>query len=97
MAANGMKGKLEGTGALLSPSALCHYVLKSTPESYKAMVDFYLVFLGARITHGNERITFLTYDQVNTKGRKSWAAFNLRPPSDVRLRHLLTFEILGTS
>ena len=48
--------------ALLSPSAVCHFVLKTTPENYDRMVDFYLTFLGARVTHSNERITFMTYD-----------------------------------
>lgn len=48
--------------SLLSPAALCHFVLKTTPDNYKPMVDFYQTFLGARITHANERITFMTYD-----------------------------------
>lgn len=64
MIANGMKDSLKDLSALLSPSALCHVVLKTTPDGYKPMVDFYLTFLGGRITHGNERITFITYDMV---------------------------------
>ncbi|KAK3175526.1 hypothetical protein K4F52_010191 [Lecanicillium sp. MT-2017a] len=48
--------------ANISPTALCHVVLKTTPENYDAMVKFYLEFLGARITHAHPRVTFLTYD-----------------------------------
>lgn len=50
------------TESLLSPATLCHFVLKTTPDNYKSMVSFYKTFLGARITHANERITFMTYD-----------------------------------
>ena len=60
-----MTAKVSSNGnaaALLSPTALCHIVLKTTPENYTKMVDFYRTFLGAKVTHGNERITFMTYD-----------------------------------
>lgn len=50
------------SGKLISPSTLCHFVLKTTPESYPKMVEWYQTFLGARITHANQRITFMTYD-----------------------------------
>jgi catechol-2,3-dioxygenase len=48
--------------SLLSPSALCHVVLRTTPANYNAMVSFYLTFLGGAITHANPRITFISYD-----------------------------------
>ena len=50
---------------LLSPTALCHFVLKTTPENHSAMINFYLTFLGARITHRNDRIAFMTYDHMD--------------------------------
>lgn len=50
---------------LLSPTALCHFVLKTTPENHARMIDFYLTFLGARITHRNYRIAFMTYDHMD--------------------------------
>ena len=56
MATNG------NTSKLLPPAELCHFVLKTTPANFKPMVDFYLTFLGAKVTHGNHRITFMTYD-----------------------------------
>lgn len=62
MATNGTINKTEDVSSLLSPTALCHFVLKTTPDNYKPMVDFYRTFLGAKITHANARITFMTYD-----------------------------------
>lgn len=46
----------------ISPSALCHIVLRTPTENYSKMVDFYLTFLGAHATHRHPRVTFLTYD-----------------------------------
>lgn len=46
----------------ISPSALCHIVLRTPTENYSKMVDFYLTFLGAHATHTHPRVTFLTYD-----------------------------------
>lgn len=43
------------------PSKLSHVVLK-TPQ-YRKMVDWYLKVLSARIVHGNDRLSFLTYDE----------------------------------
>ncbi|OTA99248.1 hypothetical protein M426DRAFT_16650 [Hypoxylon sp. CI-4A] len=46
----------------LSPNALCHVVLRTTPEGYEPLVDFYLKLLGAKITHKSHRLAFLSYD-----------------------------------
>lgn len=46
----------------ISPSALCHIVLRTPTENYSKMVAFYLTFLGAHATHTHPRVTFLTYD-----------------------------------
>ncbi|KAI1463138.1 Glyoxalase/Bleomycin resistance protein/Dihydroxybiphenyl dioxygenase [Daldinia caldariorum] len=48
------------SGKVLPPSRLAHVVLR-TPES-KPMLEFYKIFLGARVVAGNDSISFLTYD-----------------------------------
>lgn len=53
MATNG------NTTKLLSPTELCHVVLKTTPENLQKMVSFYTTFLGAKVVSSNERISFL--------------------------------------
>ncbi|KAI0386110.1 Glyoxalase/Bleomycin resistance protein/Dihydroxybiphenyl dioxygenase [Hypomontagnella monticulosa] len=50
------------TSKPLSPIALCHVVLRTTPEGYERLVDFYLTLLGAKITHKSHRLAFLSYD-----------------------------------
>ncbi|KAL5356330.1 Glyoxalase/Bleomycin resistance protein/Dihydroxybiphenyl dioxygenase [Aspergillus floccosus] len=46
---------------VLSPSALAHLVLR-TPN-LKAMEDFYVTFLGGRVAHRNDVLSFITYDE----------------------------------
>lgn len=65
MTTNGTHNKDASKTHLLSPTAVCHFVLKTTPENHSAMIDFYLTFLGARITHRNNRIAFMTYDHMD--------------------------------
>lgn len=43
-----------------SPTKLAHIVLRT--NNFKAMVEFYMVFLGARIVYENDFIAFLSYD-----------------------------------
>lgn len=62
MSANHTNGDAKSAADLLSPSALCHIVLRTTPENLSKMKQFYLTFLGAHITHENNRIAFMTYD-----------------------------------
>lgn len=50
-----------GSGAVLSPSMLAHVVLRTA--SLNGMVEFYTTFLGGSVTHGNEMISFITYDE----------------------------------
>jgi catechol-2,3-dioxygenase len=46
------------------PKYLAHVVLKtSTPETFKAMVKFYKIFLNATASYENEFLSFLTYDE----------------------------------
>lgn len=56
---------MDNTSHLLSPSEICHFVLKTSPENHSRMIDFYLTFLGARITHRNSRIAFITFDHMD--------------------------------
>ena len=76
---------------LISPSALCHFVLKTTPANYRKMVQWYQTFLGARITHANPRITFMTYDHEHHR-LAILQAPNLKnpdpPKSSVGLAHM---------
>ncbi|XDG08123.1 hypothetical protein ABKA04_007738 [Annulohypoxylon sp. FPYF3050] len=46
----------------ISPIALCHVVLRTTPEGYERLVNFYLTLLGAKISHKSHRLAFLAYD-----------------------------------
>lgn len=51
-----------GNMSSIRPHALCHVVIRTTPEHYDSMVDWYLRFTGGWVTHATPRITFLTYD-----------------------------------
>lgn len=46
---------------VLSPSELAHVVLRTA--NMQKMADFYLTFLGGTISHGNEMLCFITYDE----------------------------------
>jgi catechol-2,3-dioxygenase len=45
---------------VLSPTVLAHVVLRTA--NVERMTDFYTTFLGGKITHSNDMITFITYD-----------------------------------
>lgn len=45
---------------VLSPASLAHVVLRT--NNLKRMVDFYTTFLGGTVVHGDEMISFITYD-----------------------------------
>jgi catechol 2,3-dioxygenase-like lactoylglutathione lyase family enzyme len=45
---------------VLSPSSLAHVVLRTA--DLKKMTDFYITFLGGSLTHGNDILSFITYD-----------------------------------
>ncbi|KAI0106883.1 Glyoxalase/Bleomycin resistance protein/Dihydroxybiphenyl dioxygenase [Daldinia grandis] len=47
-------------GKVLSPDHLAHVVLRT--GRFKPVVEFYKVFLGARVVSENESLAFLTYD-----------------------------------
>ena len=46
----------------LSPEALCHIVLRTTPANYEPMIEFYLTMVGGRISHKTYRLCFIGYD-----------------------------------
>ncbi|RHZ52054.1 hypothetical protein CDV55_102860 [Aspergillus turcosus] len=45
---------------VMSPASLAHVVLRT--NNLQPMVDFYTTFLGGKVVHGNEVISFITYD-----------------------------------
>ncbi|KAL6250093.1 hypothetical protein RBB50_002394 [Rhinocladiella similis] len=44
-----------------SPKALCHVVLRTA--NLTTMQAFYTAFLGGRVAHSNEMLSFITYDE----------------------------------
>src|SRR6201996_6545843 len=46
-----------------SPQSLAHVVLRTNPEYYREMVQFYVHLLGATIVHEDPVLTFLRYDE----------------------------------
>lgn len=52
----------KGNRPEISPEALCHVVLRTTPENYETMIEFYLMVLGGRISHKTHRLAFIGYD-----------------------------------
>jgi len=46
-----------------SPKSLAHIVLRTSPEYYKKMVQFYKELLNATIVHEDPVLTFLRYDE----------------------------------
>lgn len=56
-----MASSLDNPGAkVISPSKLAHVVLRS--KNYEKMVDFYLTFLGGRITYKDDTMCLIAYD-----------------------------------
>lgn len=45
------------------PAALAHVVLRTTPENYEPMIEFYQNLLDAEIVHKSPVLTFLRYDE----------------------------------
>ena len=46
---------------VISPRSLAHVFLRT--NNYRAMVDFYKVFLGAESRYESERVAFISYDE----------------------------------
>ncbi|RSL55654.1 hypothetical protein CEP52_017040 [Fusarium oligoseptatum] len=46
---------------VLSPASMAHVVLRTA--NLQPMVDFYVNFLGGSVTHGNETLSFITFDE----------------------------------
>lgn len=55
-----MGDDISATPKVISPSALAHVVFRTS--NYTKMVSFWKTFLGAEITHMNETLCFLRYD-----------------------------------
>lgn len=48
-------------GKVISPRSLAHVFLRT--NNYRAMVDFYKVFLGAESRYESDRVAFISYDE----------------------------------
>lgn len=48
------------SGPTVPPTKLAHIVLRTHDK--KAMAEFYRLFLGAKIVHENDVLSFITYD-----------------------------------
>jgi len=48
---------------VVRPKMLAHVVLKTRPESFPGMVQFYKTFLNAEASYENDFLSFLTYDE----------------------------------
>ncbi|CZT17265.1 related to Biphenyl-2,3-diol 1,2-dioxygenase 2 [Ramularia collo-cygni] len=79
---------------VISPSALAHVVFRTA--NYQPMVDFYLTFLGGHVTHGNQFITFITYDEEHHRvAIVTLPDTGPREPKSSGLRHVaFTFPTL---
>lgn len=55
-------GIAEAEGAMISPTRFCHFVLRTSPANYQAMVDWWLAFLGGAAIWRNDRLCFISYD-----------------------------------
>jgi catechol-2,3-dioxygenase len=51
----------KGQQKVLSPTSLAHVVLRTA--KYQEMIDFWTMFLGATITHKDDALAFLRYDE----------------------------------
>ncbi|KAL4935967.1 hypothetical protein BDV06DRAFT_217024 [Aspergillus oleicola] len=47
----------------LSPAGLAHVVLRTQPENFTKMTEFYKRFLGGHASHENDFLSFITYDE----------------------------------
>ncbi|KAL2072006.1 hypothetical protein VTL71DRAFT_11349 [Oculimacula yallundae] len=47
---------------VISPSKLAHVVLRTSPNNFNTMVNFYKTFLGGKATYENDFLSFITYD-----------------------------------
>lgn len=53
-------GAQKESDKVISPTSLAHVVLRT--NNFRAMVDFYVKFLGGRVAYENDILAFLTYD-----------------------------------
>lgn len=50
------------TTKTISPAKLAHVVLRTSPENFTPMKEFYKQFLGGHATYENQFLSFITYD-----------------------------------
>jgi catechol-2,3-dioxygenase len=54
---------------VVSPVMLAHVVLRTA--KFREMEDFYVQFLGGKVTHGNDFLSFITYDEEHVSKTRS--------------------------
>ncbi|KAL9617585.1 MAG: hypothetical protein Q9160_007655 [Pyrenula sp. 1 TL-2023] len=47
---------------VISPTKLAHVGLRTSPDNFQPMIDFYVTFLGCEIQYQSDFAAFLTYD-----------------------------------
>ncbi|KAK3081978.1 hypothetical protein LTS18_009559 [Coniosporium uncinatum] len=47
----------------LEPTALCHFVLRTLPENFEKMVNWYVDFTGGRLSYYSSSIAMIAYDE----------------------------------
>ena len=87
--------KSSGEG-ILAPKTLCHVVLRTVPEKFSAMADFWSTALGGSIVWKNDFLCFITYDDEHHRiaivGREGTTPY---PPGEVYMRSGLAHVAFG--
>jgi len=80
---------------VLSPSVLAHVVLRTA--KFKEMVEFYTTFLGGRVVHGNDYLSFITYDHEHHRiALIGFPDTEPKAPTTAGLHHIaFTFDTLS--
>jgi len=78
------------------PSKPAHVVLKTNPQNFQAMVDYYKTFLGASASYENDFLSFLTYDDEHHRiAIGIFPGVKERNPESAGLAHIaFTFDTL---
>lgn len=81
---------------ILAPKRLCHIVLRTVPEKFPAMVQFWTTALGGRVIWANTFLAFISYDDEHHRiailGRPGTAP---HPPGEVYMRSGLAHIAVG--
>ncbi|KAJ9610547.1 hypothetical protein H2200_005324 [Cladophialophora chaetospira] len=81
---------------VVSPSVLAHVVLRTA--NFKEMQQFYVTFLGGHVVHGNDFLSFITYDHEHHRiALIGMPDTQPKAPTTAGLHHIaFTFDDLQT-